>query len=274
MRANALLLHQTLKIILQNIKRLINSGGLKGKIVRSGGALAFGSLTENVLRLVRNIILVRILAPETFGLMAIMMISVQAIEAFAEVGLKQSLISNKNGGEPSFLNITWFLSVARGVALYTVAFLVAPLIADFYNKPELLALLRVGFLVILLNGLISPRVYLLEKELRFKEWTILIQGSAIIGIVVTVVAAFIIKNVWALLAGFMFEAFLRSLLSFIFYPIKPNLHFDITHFREIVKYSRGMFGLPILMMIYLQSNIFVVGKDPDGVICYVVFNYP
>lgn len=238
----------------------MTSSELTGKIFRSGSALAFGSLTDNILKFVKNIILVRILAPETFGLMAILMVSVQAVEAFAEVGLKQSLIHNKSGNQPKFLNVTWFLSIARGLSLYAIAFIAAPFVADFYNKPVLLSLLRIGFLVILLNSLISPRVYLLEKELRFKEWVILMQGSAVIGIIVTVVSALIIKNVWALVAGFVIESLLRLLMSFIFYPIRPNLQFDIEHFRNIIKFSRGMFGLPILAMIFYQINIFVVGK--------------
>jgi len=249
-----------MNILSGKIKTLINSDELKGKVFRSGSALAFGSITENVLRFVRNIILVRILVPEAFGLMAILMGGVQVIEAFTEVGLRQSLIQNKSGSEQSFLNITWFLSLARGLFLYFLAFLASPFIADFYNKPESLVLLRIGFLVILLNCLISPRVHLLEKELRFKEWAILMHGSAIIGIFVTIVAGFIIRNVWALLAGLVIESLLKLLLSFIFYPIKPNLHFNIVHLRDIMKFSRGMFGLPILKMIFYQTAIFVVGK--------------
>jgi lipopolysaccharide exporter len=249
-----------MKSIWNRIKALVNSSELKGKIFRSGSALALGSLTENVLRFVRNIILVRILAPEAFGLMAILMTTVQAIEAFTEVGLKQSLIQNKNGSEQSFLNITWFLSFARGLTLYFIAFLISPLIVNYYNKPELLGLMRIGFLVILLNGAISPKLSLLQKELRFKEWVVLMQGSAIIGIIITIIGSFIIKNVWALLFGFVIESSLKLLSSFVFYPIKPNLQFNIVYFRDIMKYSRGMFGLPILTMIFYQIDIFVVGK--------------
>jgi PST family polysaccharide transporter/lipopolysaccharide exporter len=254
------ILNHTMKPIWGKIKKLVNSGGMKGKIVRGGGALALGSLTENALRFVRNIILVRILAPEAFGIMAILMVSVQALEAFTEVGLRQSLIQNKNGSQPDFMNITWFLSLARGLMLYSIAFVAAPFIADFYNKTELTAFLRVGFLVIFLHGFMSPRIYVLEKELRFKEWTILIQGSAIIGIMVTVACAFVFKNVWALLAGFICEAALKVLFSFILYPIKPNLQFDKTYLRDITKFSRGMFGLPIIKMLYYQIGIFVIGK--------------
>lgn len=249
-----------MKILRTKIKGYLQSNDLKGKVILSGGALAFGSLTENIFRFVRNIILVRILLPEAFGLMALVMVSVQAIEAFAEVGLRQSLIQNKNGGEPSFLNITWFLSGARGLILYAIAFLISPFIADFYNKPELLLVLRIGFLVILLNGFISPRLYLLEKELRFREWVLLIQGSAVTGILCTIVSAFFIKNVWALLAGFIIESFLKVILSFIFYPIRPSLKIDVGHLKEISRFSRGVFGLPILKMIFYQAAIFVVGK--------------
>jgi lipopolysaccharide exporter len=248
-------------LILKNINNIeMNFNDIKRKIGTIGGALVFGKLLENFLKFSRNIILVRILAPEDFGIMAILMASTQAIEAFAEVGLRQSLIQNKSGHQPEFLNIVWFLGMARGFFLYIIGFSVAPIITTFYNKPEFLLFIRIGFATIMINSLISPRVHLLEKELRFKEWIILMQSAAVIGITGTIIFAFVIQNVWALLIGFLLEPLVRALFSFIFYPIKPNLQFDISYFRQITKFSRSMFGLPILAMIFYQVNIFAVGK--------------
>lgn len=219
-----------------------------------------GSLAENLFRFIRNIILVRLLVPEVFGLMAMVLASVAVMEAFTEVGFRQSLIQHKKGSEEGFLNIVWWLSLLRGVILYIIGFLVAPMICGFYQKPELLPLIRVGFLAILFNSVISPKVHVLEKEMRFKGWVFLIQGSAVLGVIITMVVAFFSQNVWALVIGYVAESLLKSALSYIFYPVRPSLIFDKIFLADILTFSKKMFGLPILMMLFIQTDVFVIGR--------------
>ena len=151
-----------------NIKKLIHSKNLLGRSARGGSILMAGSFVENGLRFIRNIILARLLPPEAFGLMATVLASVAVIEAFSEVGLRQSVIQNKNGSKEGFLNITWWIASVRGFALFAIGFFAAPFICDFYGKPESVLLIRTGFLAILFNGFLSPKVHVLEKEMRLK----------------------------------------------------------------------------------------------------------
>lgn len=215
---------------------------------------------DNFLRFVRNIVLVRLLSPEAFGLMATLIAAVAATEAFAEVGLKQSVIQNKRGAEDDFLNVIWWLSAARAFGLYFIAFVAAPWIADFFGRPQAANMLRIGFLVIVLNGLVSPRLHVLEKELRYGNWVILAQASSLAAIGVSVIAAFLLRNAWALVVGYLAEAFLKSLLSHIFYRFRPRLCFSKSCAHEVQGFSRGIFGLPVLMMLFVQADTLVVGK--------------
>lgn len=245
---------------IQKVTRELNKPGLFTRGIRAGSILTVGSLAENIFRFIRNIILARLLAPEAFGVMATVLASVAVMEAFTEVGLKQSVIQHKKGSDDRFLNIIWWLSSSRGLVLYSIGFLVSPLICDFYQKPEMLHLIRVGFLIILFNGLISPKVHILEKEMRFKNWVFLMQGSSVIGVIITITITFFFPNVWALVIGYTAEALLRSSLSFIFYPIKPSLNFDKLFLTDILTFSKKMFGLPILMLLFVQTDVFVIGK--------------
>ena len=246
--------------IINYIKQLLNSQNLLGRSVRAGSILTLGSLAENILRFIRNIILSRLLAPEAFGLMATVLASVAVVEVFTEVGLKQSVIQNKKGAEASFLNIIWWISSLRGIALYVISFFIAPLICAFYGKPELLSLIRIGFLSILFNGFLCPKVHVLEKEMRFTKWVILMQGSAVLGVLVAIFLAFYLQNVWALVFGYVTEYSSRCILSYFFFPIKPKLVFNSVFLHEIMTFSKRMFGLPILTMLFLQADIFVIGK--------------
>jgi len=244
----------------RTLKLFGDSDSLLSRCVKSGSILGLGGLFESAMRFSRNMILARLLAPEAFGLMATVIASVAALEALAEVGFRQVVIQNKRGAEPAFLNVIWWFSTGRGLLLYAAAFALAPLVSSFFGKPESETLLRIGCLVVIFNGLISPRVHVLEKQLQFKRWVLLMQGTGIITVMITVAAAFFLPSVWALLIGYMAEATIRSLLSFIICPFKPELRFDRSCAREIRNYSKRIFGLPILMIIFSQMDVFVIGK--------------
>ena len=238
----------------------VRGTGLKAKITRGVIALSAGTAVEQGLRFVRNMILARILAIDQFGLMAIVMSVAMLFEAFTEVGVKQSVIQNKRGADTEYLNIAWWMQAIRGLGLYAIAFLAAPSISSFYDKPELLRLLQVAFLAVLFRGFVSPRAYVLEKQYRFGLAVLLVQGSGMLGAILAIVLAFVIQNVWALVIGFVAEYAIMCVLSYVFVPFLPRFKMDRECLGELIKFARRMFGLPILTVIAFQTDIVVLGK--------------
>lgn len=243
-----------------NISGLRFGNNLRARCARGSMALGVGTVTAQATRFVRNMILTRVLAPDQFGLMAIVWVVAMAFEAFAEVGIKQSVIQNKRGAEPDYLNVAWWAQVIRGAGLFIIGVVAAPLISSFYNKPELLRLLQVSFLTMLFRGFVSPRAYVLEKEYKFGRAVFLTQGSAIIGTITTIALAFIIRNVWALVIGSVAEAATLCLASYLLVPFIPRLRINRECLGELMKFGRGMFGLSMLAMISFQADILVLGK--------------
>jgi lipopolysaccharide exporter len=241
-------------------KTLLRADSFLARVMKSGGILTTASIMDNTLRFIRNIILAKILAPDAFGVMATIMATTMVIEALTEVGLKQSVIQHKNGADEDYLNIVWWLSALRASAMYAVAYVAAPLIGEFLGRPELATLLRTGFLVILFNGFVSTRFYVLEKEIRFFKSVLISQGAGLIGIVTSLLLAFVLRNVWALLAGYLLEAFLRFALSFAFYPTKIRFAVNRSHLADVLTFSRKIFGLPILMMLFVNAQVFIIGR--------------
>lgn len=246
---------------------VVRSDGLMGKAVRSGGILTVGAVIENLLRFVRNMILARLLAPSAFGEMAIVLAGVSLMEAFSDVGLRENVIRNKQSSRPEFLNVVWWVAAGRGIALYGASYFAAPSIAAFYHNPDATILMRVGFAGILLNGFMSPRFYLLAKEFRFKEWVFLNQGAAAFAVVIGIGAAFVMRSVWALLLAYLIEWALRAFLSYVMCPFRPRIQFDRVCYREVMVFSRRIFGMPLLAVLFLQTDIFVIGKLlPSGML--------
>jgi lipopolysaccharide exporter len=246
--------------IKNNLSKLRFSKSLKVRAARGGLWLGAASGGENALRLVRNMILTRILAPEAFGIMAIVLALNAAFESFTGIGIKQAIIHNQRGHEPTYINAAWWLSFGRAIGLYAIGFITAPWIADFYGNQELVLLIRIAFLGIIFRGAMSSRAHVAIKDMRFKQWALINHGGGVIGIITAIILAFIIKNVWALVIGFTVESVARCLLSYIICYFRPGLNFEKRDWKALLKYAGGMFGLPILTFIFMRCDVFVIGK--------------
>lgn len=244
-----------------NVVAKVRGSNLKARVARGSLILATGTFAERGMRLVRNMILARLLAPDEFGLLAVVIAAAAMLEAFAEFGVKQSVVHNKKGDEEEYLNVAWWFQAMRGIGLFVIAYLASPWISRFYNNVELLPLMRVAFAAILFNSFISPRVHVLEKKIHFGKWVFLSQGSGLLGTLVTLgITFFLVRNVWALVIGFVTEAMFRCLLSFVLCPFLPRLSIHKDSLRDIFKYARRMLGVPILAAMAFQVDVLVLGK--------------
>ncbi len=247
------------KIILEKIGKLKGTD-IKARSARAVMALGIGTFAGRSMRFIRSMILARILAPDQIGIMAIVMSFSMTFEALTEVGVKQSIIQNKQGANTRYLNVAWWMQVTRAMCLFGIASLLAPWISSFYGNPELLQLMRVAFIAIALRGFISPRAAVLEKEYKFGRAVFIVQGSAILGAIISIGLALVMRNVWALVIGFVIEMAILCILSFIVVPFMPRFEIDRSSLVELMKFARGIFGLPVLTALSFQAPILILGK--------------
>lgn len=239
---------------------LLLSDGLRAKVMRGGAWLGSGSVVEQAVRFGRNMLLARLLAPGAFGTMAIVMVSASLVDTLTDVGMKAAIIQNPRGGEKTYLNASWWLGMGRAIFSYFIISAMAPWIASFYGRPELSGLLRVALLGILLNAAMSPRSTLAQREMKFARWAAITNGGGICGVILTVVLSFLIRDVWALAIGYCGENAFRCLLSYALCPGMPSHKCDWHAARDLLTFSRGIFGLAVLNLIIARADIFVLAK--------------
>src|SRR5580700_10376507 len=133
----------------ETIGALLLGDGLRAKVVRGGTWLGGGSAAEQAARFVRNMILTRILAPNAFGAMAIVMSCSSIVGTLTDVGQRAAVIQNPRGREKAYLNAGWWMGMGRAVGMYAVIFIAAPFVGRFYGNVELSPLLRVALITIL-----------------------------------------------------------------------------------------------------------------------------
>ena len=251
------------------IRSLFSGKGLAARAARGTLWLGAGSGVEALFRFIRNLILIRLLdmGREVFGLMAIMLAVNSLFESFTEVGVRQAIIQNPRGDERLYLNAAWWFACVRALCLYALGYAASPWIGSLYENADLVGLLRVVFLSLLLRGTVSPNAYVALKRMQYGRWAAIVHGAAVIGVVTTLVTAIFFRNVTALLIGFLAEAASQVVLSYALCPFRPGIRFDRKLSVELLRYARGMVGIPILTFIFLRGEIFVVGKlCPLGVL--------
>src|SRR5713101_1716008 len=107
------------------------------RVLRAGGWTVLGYGTSQLLLLAGNLILTRLLFPEAFGLMAIVLAVMVGVALLSDVGIEQSIIHNKRGNEPAFVNTAWSIKVIRGVLMWLALWLLADPLASLYGEPML-----------------------------------------------------------------------------------------------------------------------------------------
>ena len=230
------------------------------KVTKGGFWLSFGGLFEQLMRFGRNMLLSRILLPEAFGTMALVLSITQMFESLSEIGVKEAIIQNPNGDEARYLNGAWFFSLFRGLLLTGTGFIAAPIIARFYSSGEVVGLLRIALIGLTVRGAMSARAYVGLKHLNFKRWMFVENLGGGLGICVAVILSVIYKNTIGLVIGFLAETVFRVILSYILFPFTPKWIFDKAYVSELLKYARRYFGMPIFTYLFLHADIFVIAR--------------
>lgn len=151
-----------------------------------------------------QIVLARILCPEDYGVLAILMAFIALANVFVQTGFNTSLIQRKDVDEVDFSSVFW-LSLFISFLLYVVLFLTAPLIALFYKNESLILVLRVLALTLFFGALNSVQNAMVSKTMQFKKFFFSSMGGVIGSGVIGIVLAYNDFGVWALVAQQLFN---------------------------------------------------------------------
>ena len=89
-----------------------------------------------------SIVLARLLAPEVYGTISIILVFTTILNVFIDSGLGNALIQKKDADDLDFSSV-FFFNISMCSILYIVMFLFAPLIAQFYHDTSLTPVIRV-----------------------------------------------------------------------------------------------------------------------------------
>lgn len=240
------------------IKRLtgVFSGtGYQARALRGSLMTVMNFGGHNFLRLASNLVLTRILFPEAFGLMALVQVVLAATAMFSDFGINGSIIQNKRGEDPAFLNTAWTIQITRGFVLGLAVLLLAGPLATFYEEPQLGEILMFAAIIPAIQGFNSTRIATANRQIMLGRITGLALGTQAFGILIMIALAWWTGSVWALIVGTAAQALAMMLLSHVILPgtIRNRLHFEKAAARDLFGYGKYIF-LGTLAAFFIQHG--------------------
>ncbi|MCH9661351.1 MAG: lipopolysaccharide biosynthesis protein [Bacteroidetes bacterium] len=209
--------------------------------------------------LIISIVLARILLPEDFGLIGMIMIFVGVGNSLMDAGLSQSLVRSKSLSNTDYSTVFYFNFIGSCL-FYLMIFALAPLIADFYEKPILTSIVRWYCLVFVFNAIGNIQKVRIIKNLAFKLLFKITIPSIIIGGIIGITAAYNDFGVWSLVASALTQSIVNALLLWFFGKWKPSLEFSKTKFKEHFEYGYKLTLSSLLDVLYRNIYAVVIGK--------------
>ena len=174
-------------------------GGLGHKVV-SGVAWSFSEkLLSMVIQMAVSIIVARSLAPDDFGVMAILTFFTSVALTIVDSGFSQTLIRKSEPTDEEYASVLGF-NVAMSLLLYVVLVACAPMVAEFYGREVIADVAPVLFLLLPLNSLCVVQTVMFTREFRFKLLSNIVFFASLVSGVVAVAMAVAGCGIWALVA--------------------------------------------------------------------------
>ena len=232
---------------------------MKHKTVKGLGWSALDNAARYGMQFVIGIVLARLLSPDDYGLLGLVGIFTVVCTALVNGGFTTALIRKKDATDDDY-NTVFLCNLTMSLLLYGVTFICAPLIAGFFNREELIPLVRVSSLGLIIGALGMVQQTRLTKRIDFKTQTkITLVASAVSG-VVGIGMALASFGVWALVGQQLTSQIISTILLYIYNRWLPCLRFSIESFHVLFGFGWKMMVSILLDAVWKELYQVVVGK--------------
>lgn len=245
----------------RKLPTLAKERSLRQLALRGSAFELVGYGAGQVLRLVSNLILSRLLFPEAFGLMALLAVINYGLAMLTDMGIEQAVIQNARGDEPRFLNTAWTIHVVRSTGLWLIACAIAWPAARFYHEPELLIMLPVNSAGLVVTGFASTKLFTLRRRLSFGMLNALELATQMVALVSMSLIAWRWPSAWAIVFGGLISSFFRTIASHLL-PVEGRSRFawDKSTRDEIFHFGKFIFGSSALSFAGGQADRVLLGR--------------
>ncbi|MEE3359110.1 MAG: oligosaccharide flippase family protein [Pseudomonadota bacterium] len=249
------------RAIMVGVFKKFGGASLGARAMRSSFWTTGSFVSSQVIRLLSNLVLTRLLFPEAFGMMALVTVFIQGLANFSDVGVTPAILQSKRGDDPDFLNTAWTIQIFRGVALWLVACAIGFPLAWFYDEPMLAQIMPIAGLGLLIIGFKPTRLDTANRHLLLGRVAAIEVAVQIIGVVFAIALAWWLKSVWALVISGLLSQLVMLGLAFGFLPGLVNtFRWEKAARHELVNFGKWIFLSTVCGFFFFQADKILIGK--------------
>ena len=206
---------------------------------------------SQLVAVVVQIVLARLLAPEIFGTVAKVTIITSILMVFVDSGMANSLIQKKDPDDLDFSSVFYF-NLVFCLAIYVILYLTAPLLSRFYKDEALTAIIRVLGLTIIVSGVRNVQQAYVSKTLQFKRFFFATLGGTLFSAVLGIAMAYMGYGVWALVAQQLTNVTVNTAILWLTVKWRPKMMFSIKRLGALLSYGWKLLVSGLLETVYMR----------------------
>jgi len=180
-----------------------------------------------------QIILARLLLPEDYGIIALIVVFIAISQTFVQSGLGTALIQKKEVTDEDYSSV-FYLTLVVALVFYGILFLAAPFIAAFYNQPLITPVLRVLGLTLFFGAINTIQNAVIARNFQFRKLFISSLGAVLLSGVVGIAMAYAGYGVWALVGQQLTSIIALCAIMWLTVKWRPKLLFSLTRVKIIL----------------------------------------
>lgn len=215
---------------------------------------ALSTIIITVIQIVQFAILGNLLTKEQFGVVGMITTVVIFTQILLDMGFSAAIIQKEKVSHEQLSTLYW-LNIIVGILLFITLFFSSPLIAGFYNQPELIPLIKVLGIMFLIAPIGQQFQYLLQKDLNFNLLSRIEVATNVASFISLLVLIFLIQELYAYVISQVILNSLKGILYFVVYSKtwKPSFIFNLSSIKELMSF--GVFQLMSRLVNRIGANI-------------------
>lgn len=204
-------------------------------------------------------ILARLLSKDDFGLIALAVVAINYLEVIKDLGLGIALIQRQEDVNEA-ADTVFTLNLIFGVFLASILIPIAPFVADYFNNPMVIPVLRWLGVSFILSAISSVHVVILKRNLDYRKKLVPDMGSALVKGVVSIWLALAGHGVWALVFGQLSGVLTSVILFWFIVPWRPRLKLDPKVTKSLLSFGSSIIGSDILSVSIDNLGYIIIGR--------------
>lgn len=230
---------------------------LHSRVARGAAWIMAASLSARLLGAVNTIVVARLLVPDDIGLVAVAVIAMQLLQGLSDIGVSQTVVKFRDAGRDD-LNTLFTLSLLRGLVVGGVLAAAAPGMAALYDDSRMTAVFLGVAVFPVVIGMINPRFYEFERDLKFSREFIATIMNKLAGVAVSITVAVLFRTYWAVILGMLAGGLVQLVLSYTLRPFAPRVSFK--SFRKLFGFSGWLAGVSFVAALNNKLDVPILAR--------------